>query len=174
MATWGHWATVWAPYQKYNSDKIERVQRLAAVLVKSRYYRYSSVSDMLDVLGWTSLSQRRQEARLILFYKMINSLAQVPFKGVLVIPSKCTRRKHSIKFRQISHTTRQYGQLFFPKTISAWNRLAFAEALSLAVFRSNCIKNYRASLLHNILEGSCKKLNQKQQFPHSVYAGHQP
>ena len=54
-------ATVWDPYQKYNSDKIERVQRRAARFVKSRYSRYSSVSDMLDVLGWTPLSQRRQE-----------------------------------------------------------------------------------------------------------------
>ena len=46
-----------------------------------------------------------------------------------------TRRKHNMKFRQIGHTTSQYGQSFFPKTISAWNRLAFAEAPSLAVFR---------------------------------------
>ena len=48
-------ATVWDPYQKYNSDKVAR-------FVKSRYSRYSSVSDMLDVLGWSSLSKRRQEA----------------------------------------------------------------------------------------------------------------
>ena len=67
------------PYQKYNSDKIKR----AARFVKSRYSRYSSVSDMLDVLGWTPLSQMRQDhARLILFYKIINGLAQVPFEGV--------------------------------------------------------------------------------------------
>ena len=39
------------------------------------------------------------------------------------------------------HTTSQYGQSFFPKTISAWNGLAFAEAPSLAVFRSNFIRN---------------------------------
>ena len=84
--------------------------------------------------GGTPLSQRRQEARRILFYKIINGLAQVPFEGVLVETYKGTRRKHSIKFRQIGHTT---SQLFFPKTISAWNGLAFAEALSLAVFRSN-------------------------------------
>ena len=58
-------ATVWDPYQKYNSDKVERVQRRAARFVKSRYSRYSSVSDMLDVLGWPPLSQRRQEAQLI-------------------------------------------------------------------------------------------------------------
>ena len=39
---------------------------------------------MIDVLGWTPLSQRRQEARLIMFYKIINGLAQVPFEGVLL------------------------------------------------------------------------------------------
>ena len=67
----------------------------------------TSVSDMLDVLGWMPLSQRRQEARLILFYKIINGLAQVPFEGVLVEAYKGTRRKHSMKFRQIGHTTSQ-------------------------------------------------------------------
>ena len=128
-------ATVWDPYLKYNSDKVERVQRRAARFVKSRYSRYSSVSDMLDVLGWTPLSQRRQEARLILFYKIINGLAQVPFEGVLVEAYKGTRRKHNMKFRQIGHKTSQYGQSFFPKTISAWNGLAFAEDPSLAVLR---------------------------------------
>ena len=39
-----------------------KVQRRASRFVKSRYSRYSSVSDMLDVLGWTPLSQMRQEA----------------------------------------------------------------------------------------------------------------
>ena len=41
---------VWDPYQKYTSDMVERVQCRAARFVKSRYIRYSSVSDMLDVL----------------------------------------------------------------------------------------------------------------------------
>ena len=70
------------------------MQRRAARFVKSRYSRYSSVSDMLDVLGWTPFSQR----------KIINGLAQVPFEGVLVEAYKGTRRKHSMKFRQIGHT----------------------------------------------------------------------
>ena len=104
-------AAVWDPHQKYNSGKPERVQRQAARFVKSRYSRYSSVSDMLDVLGWTPLSQRRQEAQLILFYKNINGVAQVPFEGVLVEAYKGTRRKHSMKFRQNGHTTSQYGLL---------------------------------------------------------------
>ena len=57
------------------------------------------------------------------------------FEGILVEVYKGTRRKHNMKFRQIGHTTIQYGQSFFPKTISAWNGLAFVEALSLAGFR---------------------------------------
>ena len=97
--------TVWDPYQTYNSDKVERVQRRAARYVKSRYSRYS---DMLNVLGRMPLSQRRQEARIILFYKIINGLAQVPFEGVFVKAYKGTTRKHNIKFRQIGHTTSIY------------------------------------------------------------------
>ena len=77
--------------------------------------------------------------RLILFDKIINGLAQVPFEGVLVEAYRGTRRKHNMKFRQIGHTSSQYGQWFSPKTISEWNRLAFAKSPSLAVFRSNII-----------------------------------
>ena len=98
-------APVWDPYQRYNSDKVERVQPRTARFVKSTYTRYSSVFDILDELGWSPLSHRRQEARLILFY----GLAQVPFEGVLVEAYKGTRRKYNMKFRQIGHTTSQYG-----------------------------------------------------------------
>ena len=61
----------------------------------------------------------------------------MPFEGVLIEAYKGTRRKHNMKFRQIGHTTSQYGHVFSPKTISAWNGIVFAEASSLAVFRSN-------------------------------------
>ena len=72
---------------------------------------------MLDVLGWTPRSQRRQEARRILFYKIINGLAQVPFEGVLVEAYKGTRRKHNMKFRQLGDATSQYGQSFSVKLL---------------------------------------------------------
>ena len=43
--------TVWDPYQNYKRAKVERVHRRAAMVVKSRYTRYSRVSDSLDELG---------------------------------------------------------------------------------------------------------------------------
>ena len=74
------------------------------------------------------------------FTKLLTVWQKCPSKASL-LRRKGTRRKHNMKFRQIGHTTSQYGQSFFPKTISAWNGLAFAEAPSLAVFRSNFIIN---------------------------------
>ena len=82
-----------------------------------------------------------KETQLILFYNIMHGLAQVPFEGVLVEAYKGTRRKHNMKFRQIGHTTSQYGQSFFPKTNSAGNGLAFAEAPSLGKFKSNFLSN---------------------------------
>ena len=81
LPRWYVVASVWDPYQKYNS---ERVQLRAERFVNSRYSRYSSVSDMLDVLGWLPFSQRRYEARLILFYQIINGLAKCPSNASLL------------------------------------------------------------------------------------------
>ena len=78
------------------------MQCRAASFVKSRYTGYSSVSDVLDELGWTALSQKRQEARLILFYKIISGLSQVSFNEAY----KGTRRKHNMKFRPTGHIIR--------------------------------------------------------------------
>ena len=128
-------ATVWDPYQKYNSEKVQRVQLRAARFVKSRYSGYSSVSDMFDALWWPPLAQWRQEARLILFYKII----KCPSKASLLMRIRVLEKNK--KIRQIGYTTSQYGPSFFPKTISAWNGLAFAEAPSLAVFRSTFLNN---------------------------------
>ena len=83
----------------------------------------------------TSFSKETGGTNYNIFFLIINGWAQVPFEGVLVEAYKGTRRKHNMKFRQIGHTTSQYGQSFFSKTISAWNWLAFPEAPSLAVFR---------------------------------------
>ena len=65
---------------------------LVPLLIASQYstgpHHNMRCKYMLDVLGWTPLSQRRQEARLILFYKIINGLAQVPFEDTGLLSLK--------------------------------------------------------------------------------------
>ena len=91
-----HASAVWDPHQKFNQVKLEMVQRRAARFVKSRYKRTDSVTAMLDKLGWPILSKRRKDARLILFYKIINNLAQVPHEfGVFKLLDKIDVSKAS-------------------------------------------------------------------------------
>ena len=113
------------------------VLRRAARFVKGSYGMFESVTQMLEQLTWTPLSKRRENSRLILFYKIINNLAVVPH-SCLEKADVCTRKKHSQKFRHIGYNIDPYGQSFFPNCISAWNGLAkdIAEANTLDIFKS--------------------------------------
>ena len=86
---------------------------------------------------WVPLSKRGENARLILFYKIINNLAMVPHSCLEKADGR-TRKKHNLKFRHIGYNVNPYGQSFFPKCISAWNGLAqeIAEANTLDLFKS--------------------------------------
>ena len=67
---------------------------------------------MLHDLGWQSLDGRRQDQRLVLFYKIINGLASVETEDILTPVDSRTRKNHSFKFKHL-----------FPATISSWNNL---------------------------------------------------
>ena len=136
-------SAVWDPHQKFNQVKLEMVQRRAARFVKSRYKRTDSVTAMLDELGWPILSKRRKDARLILFYKIINNLAQVPHEHILTKAYEGTRKKNNYKFRHIAVNTSQYRQSFFPKTVGPWNQLSFADSPTLENFRTNLLSTNR-------------------------------
>ena len=81
-------ATVWDPYQKYNSDKVERVQRRAARFVKSRDSRYSSVSDMLDVWGGRLFLKGDRRLDLFCFTKLLTVWHKCTSKASLL---RCIR-----------------------------------------------------------------------------------
>ena len=67
---------------------------------------------------WQGIKQSNGTTVINLFYKIINGLAHVPFKGVLVEAYKGTRRKHNMKFRQIDHTTKaRIDSCFFLKLL---------------------------------------------------------
>ena len=86
-----------------------------------------------------SFSKETGTSTYSFYIKIINGLAQVSFKCVLVEAYKGTRRKHNMKHDRLAIQLSSMDSRFFSKTISAWNGLAFAEAPSLAVFRSNCL-----------------------------------
>ena len=64
-----HCAPIWHPWQDKLSYKVERVQRAAARYVLNDYNFTSSVTDMLKILNWQTLENRRIQNSLILLYK---------------------------------------------------------------------------------------------------------
>ena len=107
---------VWSPFTKTNIDKIEMVQRKAARFVFNDYYRYSSVSNMLQQLNWDSLECRRTKAIIIMFYKIINNIVAVNFSNFLHRYFSTTRG-HNMKFFTISASLGAYYHSFLPTSI---------------------------------------------------------
>ena len=60
---------IWDPHQEYLIYEIEKIQRQAARWTLSDYNRYSSMIEMLNLLGWSTLESRRYNSRL---YKIMH------------------------------------------------------------------------------------------------------
>ena len=118
-----YWSVVWSPYTKENKGKIEMVQRRAARWVSNDYSIYSSVTEMMSNLGWRSVENRRYDACLLMFYKIVYGLVAIPVPSYLEHPEVYTRHTHHLAYIQI-HTSVCYCQYsFFPMTVVLWNRL---------------------------------------------------
>ena len=65
-------ACIWDPYQEYLIYEIEKIQRRAARWALSDYNCYSSVTEMLNSLGWSTLESRRYISRLSQLYKIMH------------------------------------------------------------------------------------------------------
>ena len=88
-------SSIWSPYTKENINKIEMLQRRAARWVCNDYPPCSSVTEMLDNLGWWSLELRRYDAPIAMFYKIVCGLAAIPVPSYFERPTVQTRHPAS-------------------------------------------------------------------------------
>ena len=134
-------ATVWDPYTKTQSKRMEMVQRRAARWVTGRYHNTSSVTDMLGDLGWRDLAQRRVDSRLTMLFKITRGLVNIPIGQYITI------QRDGIHIQPIHSRVLYYQYSFFPHTISAWNSLPrdALQAKTVATF-----KNKVAALTHDL------------------------
>ena len=72
--------TLWDPYSATQINKLEMTQRRADRYVLHRHHNTSSVTNMLQIVGWRSLSDRRNDAKLCMLYKIANGLVGIPAK----------------------------------------------------------------------------------------------
>jgi hypothetical protein len=115
-------SSVWDPHTERNINKLEAVQRRAARFVLNRYHNTSSVSAMIDRLGWPTLQERRKTARLCMFQKIVTDQVQVEHSKLQAAPSR-TRRRQGTPYKQIQCRTDYRRFSFFPRTIKDWNAM---------------------------------------------------
>ena len=61
---------IWDPTYKNDRDRLARIQNQAARWA-CREYGVASVSQLRKRLGWSDLSDRRMNQRLVIFYKVL-------------------------------------------------------------------------------------------------------
>jgi hypothetical protein len=115
-------SVVWDPHLVKDIHQLETVQRRAARFVKQDYKWDSSVTNMIKDLGWDALQDRRKEARLIMFHKIVTGVVAVPADDYL-IPGSTRTRSNTKHFRHLQTKTEAYRNSFFPRTIKDWNLL---------------------------------------------------
>ena len=114
---------VWDPFLKCDIARLEQVQTRSVRFCKKNYNYKTRVTPMREELNWSLLEERRREARLTLFYKVVHGIVAVPVDNILIKSDSRTRSNHPYKFRQIQAKTEQFRNSFFPRTICDWNPL---------------------------------------------------
>ena len=135
-------STIWDPrpdVENKGAYKVEIVQQRAARWTLKRYHNTSSVTDMLENLGWRTLEQRRVDTRLALLLKIYNGLIPVDARKYLRHPTRRSRHSHSYSFIPLSTSTSSHRLLFYPRTITQWNSLpqSFFENTNLTKFKQS-------------------------------------
>ena len=133
----------WHPGTAKNSNMLEMVQRRAARFVMGDYSRESSVTNMIEELGWISLEQRRTNQRLATFHKIIHGNLQLDLDKYASKKKTRLRRSHDQQYDVKSNfiTTTQLANSFFPDSISHWNKLPqqIVNIKSTELFKSSLV-----------------------------------
>ncbi len=106
----------------------------AARYVTQHYHNISSVSSMLQDLGWKTLQDRQRDAQMIMLYKVVNGLFAIPAHEYVTPAYSITRNSIRNKLQTIGTKSDPYKFSFFPRSIRDWNclpsRLVITETVS--------------------------------------------
>jgi len=133
-------SVIWDPHQVNNKEKVEKIQRKAARFVKSNYTMTAgTVTSLLKQLGWKSLEDRRADARLTLFYKIVNKEVDVPRDRYLAPVTRISRHTNTKNYKHHQTKLLCYKYSFFPRTLLEWNELpeSTVQAPSIQAFKNH-------------------------------------
>ena len=90
-------STSWDPYTVTNIQQLDAVQRRAARFVCGDYKTTSSPSQMIAELGWEPLQTRRANDKLVVIYRIMYGLIDIPAPDSLH-PSTLSTRGNTLRY----------------------------------------------------------------------------
>ena len=127
----------WKPYSINTVNHVEQVQRAAARFVFRDFRRTTSVSSLINTLGWDQLHIRRLASQLTMFYKIHHGLVNIQLPHTIAPAPFIGRHDHQFKFTVPEATIDPYKYSFYPRSIRLWNQLPSTAVLapSAAIFQ---------------------------------------
>ena len=104
------------------SSQLRQALTTEAHFVRRQYSWYLIVTPILQALRWTSVEQRRSDARATTMYRIHYNLIDIPAVMYLQSNIKDTRG-HQLKYHLPASTVLAHRHSFFPATIRIWNAL---------------------------------------------------
>ena len=130
--------TVWDPYRKKDIQDLEKVQRRAARFTSNDFKRTSSVTVMLQTLGWGTLEHRRRNRRIQMLNKIICNETGIPKESYTKPGPSRTRSSNNNKLAVYSAKSEDFKNSFFPRTIRDWNATTQAEINTISISAGQC------------------------------------
>ena len=117
---------VWDNCTQQEAYELEKNQNEAANIVTGAT-KLTLIQSLLSDTGWESLTSRREKHKLVLFYKMINSLAP-EYISSLVPPTVGNISQYNLRnktnLQTVPARSQQYYNSFLPSTTRIWNSLS--------------------------------------------------
>ena len=134
-------AAVWNPHCAKQVDLLEAIQRRAARYVTGNFARRASVTEMLQQLKWDTLERRRQDAMLVILYKITHSIMRIPYLQYIQLSPRVGLRGPTLHFIQPRCRLVATAGSFFPVAVKLWNALPrdVGDASSLETFKSRLV-----------------------------------
>ncbi len=111
------------PISNNKKSNRQKVQRKSTRFVKQDYLKYKSVTGIKHEIGWKNLQDRRKDIQLTMNYTIINVIANVPDKKILISTYASIRSKHGYQFCTMTQNRNKNKYSFFPQTIYKWKCL---------------------------------------------------
>ena len=139
-----HSSSVWNPISTREIESLESVQRYFTRRICCRCnIPFKSYNDRLYKLNIPSLEYRRLEADILMVYKIIHQIVDIPMNNFFKLyTSPYMTRRHAYCLETMRCKTKHQQGFFVGRIVKVWNALPaeLVEETSLSVFKSRLKK----------------------------------